>query len=300
MQADSTPTGRARVGLLSNRHVLLLPLLLVSTLALPGCATRMVGERLIYSTGLEVDLIHEVKGFETQPRDYEHPAIISKTRMLNILNAVEVETRKEGEAGVIRQPAFHPEIVERTAVALVEAFAAADPNQEIGLKVVRKERRLGVFHTKYLTSFLAYIDDGYLYLLLDRIDWRIPQADESKDLPDPVRGRAHMDFRVVSGQHLFYAGPQALEIAWQDPVFREAYRLPGSTDGERRRREILEESPVPRDEQEAAMGTEGTLDVDQLSADQLRALADLEDDRRAGRITETAYQRAKRELLRKR
>jgi len=40
--------------------------------------------------------------------------------------------------------------------------------------------------------------------------------------------------------------------------------------------------------------------LDRLPPEQLRALADLEEDRREGRITETAYQRERRQLLRKR
>lgn len=299
MHAASTPAGRPLAPPAAALLAFAFTLAFALT-ALTGCGTRMVGHRIISSTGLQVELVREVKGFTTQPQAHEHPAIISESRMLHILNAVEVETRKEGESGVIRQPAFHPEIVERTAVALVQAFAEAGPDDEIGLMVVRKERRLGVFHTKFLTSFLAYVDEGHLYLVLARVDWEIPQSEESKPLPEPWKEAHRMDFRVVSGPHLFYAGPQALEIAWRDPVFRQDYRLPGSTDGETRRREILEESPIPRDEQESAMGTSGTLDVDELTAEQLRALADLEDDRRAGRITEPAYQRAKRQLLRKR
>ena len=42
------------------------------------------------------------------------------------------------------------------------------------------------------------------------------------------------------------------------------------------------------------------ISLDQLSSEQLRTLADLEDDRREGRITEAAYQRSKRQLLRER
>jgi hypothetical protein len=109
-----------------------------------------------------------------------------------------------------------------------------------------------------------------------------------------------MDFRVVSGQHLYYAGPQALEIDWQNPVFQTAYRLPGSTRGAKRRREVIAESAVPRDEREAASNRDDGVAIGELTSDQLRALADLEDDRRDGRITETAYQRAKRQLLRQR
>jgi hypothetical protein len=269
----------------------------VVSAGLTGCATRSVRSTIIDRTGMEVDLVREVDGFETVPRGFQHPAIISKERLTNILNAVAIETRTDKNV-VVQQPAFNSEIVEATARALSEAFAEAGPDQEIAVKAVRKEMKLGVFHTKYLTSFLAYMENGYLYLILNRVDWRIPQKDEAKKLPEPQRDQAPMNFRVVSGEYLYYAGPQALEIAWQDPVFRTPYQLPGTSKGERRVREVIADSPIPKEE----VDTQGAAGVtlEQLSPDQLRALADLEEDRKQGRITEAAYQRARRELLRSR
>jgi hypothetical protein len=61
---------------------------------------------------------------------------------------------------------------------------------------------------------------------------------------------------------------------------------------------VLYQSDVPADEFGDEAG--GATEFDDLSPEQLRALADLEEDRRQGRITEPAYQRARRELLRKR
>ena len=48
------------------------------------------------------------------PRDHEHPAIISKERLRNILGAIEIETMADGK-GTIRHPAFAPELIEPTA-----------------------------------------------------------------------------------------------------------------------------------------------------------------------------------------
>ena len=269
---------------------------------LGGCATRAVRKPIINRMDVKVDLVRQVKGFTTQPRAFEHPAIISVERLQNILNAVEVETsaNSRGGTGVIRQPAFHPAIVEATATAMSEAFAEANPDQEIGVKAIRKEMQLGVFHRKYLTSFLAYLKDGYLYLLLNRVDWPIPQKAEDDPLPEPRRGYSPMKFRVIAGEHLYYAGPQTLEIEWQSPVFRKPYHLPGTTGGSKRRRSIIEQSPIPREEREAASRDADEVGIEALSPEQLRALADLEEDRREGRITEATYQRAKRQLLRKR
>jgi len=243
--------------------------------------------------------VSQVQGFsEKTPQGYEHPAILSKQRLVHILNAIEVETPQPKRAAHLRQPAIPRDLVEQAAEALAEGFAQAGPDEELGVKLIRKEMRLGLFHRKYLTSFLAYIKDDYLYLLLSRVDWKIPEAKKGDKLPEPQRNRSPMNFRVVSGEHLFYAGPQALEIAWRDPVFRQPYRLPGSTDGAKRVREILLEAPIPQDELDA-VSSKGTS-LESLSPEQLRALADLEEDRREGRITENAYQRSKRQLLRRR
>lgn len=280
-----------RLGLL----LLIVQLLGVSVV---GCATRSVRDKAVRKTGLEVDLVRQVKGFSTQPLGYEHPAIISIERMQRILAAIEVETRDDESTGFIRQPAFHPDIVLPAAQGLIDGLRDAGPDQEIAVNVVRKSMRLGVFNRKHLTSFIAYIDDGQLFLTLRRVDWPIPRREENKELPVPRRDYRPMDFRVVSGDHLFYAGGQTLEIDWQNAVFRKAYRLPGSTGGEKRRRQILEQSPVPKADIDESnpIGEQ----VGELSPDQLRALADLEEDRRAGRITEAAYQRAKRQILRQR
>jgi hypothetical protein len=62
------------------------------------------------------------------------------------------------------------------------------------------------------------------------------------------------------------------------------------------------QSDVPADEFGGDDDGEDAGDTrfEDLTPEQLRALADLEEDRRQGRITEPAYQRARRELLRKR
>lgn len=263
-----------------------------------GCATRFSRHSVIDRRTAKVDLVSEVVGlFQTKAEGYQHPAVISRVRLVNILNAIEVETPQEG-GGFVREPAIHPEIVEDAAAAISDAFAEVGPDQKLGVKLIRKEAKLGLFHTKYLTSLLAFIKEDHLYILLSRVDWPIPQAKEDDKLPEPRTDQQPMKFRVVSGEHLFYAGPQALEIEWQSSVFRTAYHLPGTAGGEKRRREVLLQAPVPKDELREA--NEGSLSVDELSPEQLRTLADLEEDRRQGRITEAAYQRSKRQLLRQR
>lgn len=263
-----------------------------------GCGTRYARHEVVGLRDVQVDLVSQVEGlFGTVSQGYEHPAVISEVRIVHILNAIEVETPLEG-GGFLREPALYPGMAAEAAGAIAQAFAEADPDQAIGVKLTRKEAKFGIFHTKYLTSFLAFMKDDHLYIELSRVNWPIPQPMEAKKLPEPRRGESPQSFRIVSGEHLFYAGSKALEIDWRSPVFRTAYHLPGTSGGVARRKEILLESPIPKEE----MGgpNEALESVDQLSPEQLRALADLEEDRNQGRITEAAYQRAKRQLLRER
>lgn len=283
------------------RTALFLFALVVPLLFSAGCAGRLNRHSIVNRRAVEIDLVTVREGlFGTQARNFQHPAIISVDRMKNILGSLEVETAENANR-FLRKPAIHPGIVDEAAEALVKAFAEADPNSELGVKLIRKEQQLGVFHNKYLTSFLAHMKDDHLYITLSRIDWLIPQSKEKQSfksgkLPEPQPGGSTTGrFRVVSGEPLYYAGPFALEVDWRSAAFQKPFRLPGSAKGSERRREVLFQSKEPapgRDESGANIGD--------LSPEQLRALATLEEDRRAGRLTETAYQRAKRDLLRKR
>lgn len=265
-----------------------------------GCATRNVRHEIRNDYLTMVDLVREVRGFSVQEQGYEHPAIISPTRLSNILRALEVEMQTD--EGTIRQPAIHPAILNRVSEALSDALEQAGPNEEVAVKAVRKQRRLGVFDSKFLTTFLAHVKNEQLYVALRRVDWPLPSGSEATKtknvFPDPIRERKSMDFRVVTGEPIYFAGPQDLEIDWRSDAFETAFHLPGSTKGRKRKREVLESSRIPKEEFAPEPGE--AVGLDQLTPEQLRALADLEEDRREGRITETAYQRERRQLLRQR
>jgi len=286
---ERTDPGRRRAWLLG-------PVVALALLALPGCATRSVYHNIVTRHSIEVELMRQVRGFSTQKLGHDHPAIISSARLVNILGALEVEVRDE--RGAVRQPAIHRDILEETAEVLSEALAQAGPDEEVAIKAIRKEARIGILHRKFLTTFLAHVDDDQLYISLRRVEWQIPRAEEKKRLPNPSRDRKVMDFRVVTAEPIYFAGVQDVEIDWRNDVFRNAFRMPGSTGGEKRRREVLESIPVPKEELRTEGGS-GTS-IEDLSPEQLRALADLEEERRAGRMTENDYQRARRQLLRSR
>lgn len=264
---------------------------------LSSCLTRSIHHSHIKHNLIEIDFVRQVSGFTKQKLGYEHPAFISKERLVHILSALEIEARQK-KGGVIRQPAIHPDIVDQTAEALSKAFKEVGPDEAIGVYSIRKQMRIGILHFKYLTSFLAHIKDGHLYLSIRRVEWLVPKGREDDAYPPLRRDKKPMNFRVVTGDPIYFAGTQDLEIDWQNDVFRKDFRLPGTTSGEKRRREVLLQSPIPKDELEALQ--KDAIPYTELTPDQLRALADLEEQRREGTITENAYQRSKRQLLRPR
>jgi hypothetical protein len=268
----------------------LLPWLLIAiAVALPGCITRTVREGVVEENDLEIVLRSERKGGKEIERHFQQPATISAQRLSNILGALTIEDR-EGKVSQQRA-AIAYELLAPVSEGLSQAFAEADANQEIAVKAVRKEHRLGIFHRKYLTSFVTFLRDDYLYVFLSRIDWEIPKRREDDHLPEPRIGDRVMDFRTVPGGAILQNSSRSVLVRWQDPVFRRAVVERSASDDERRRT-VLMESPIPAEELEAQ---EQSLPRG-LSAETLRALADLEEARQAGEITESEYQRRYWEL----
>jgi hypothetical protein len=93
-----------------------------------GCASRPRRHSIIDRAGMQVDLVRYVKGFKTEPQGFEHPAIISKERLVHILGAVEIETREKGGA-TIRQPGIHAELVDPIAEASRRPCARPGPTR---------------------------------------------------------------------------------------------------------------------------------------------------------------------------
>jgi len=81
-------------------------------------------------------------------------------------------------------------------------------------------------------------------------------------------------------------------VRWRDPYFSQN-RRPITTKGVRTRT-ILMESEVPTDELGASLPAKLS---DNLSPETLRALADLEEERRAGKLNETQYRMRRDDIL---
>ncbi|MCZ6784330.1 MAG: hypothetical protein O7G30_13565 [Proteobacteria bacterium] len=260
-------------------------LAIVVALFLPGCITRTVTDDFYDHAGIYVFFRYQQKSGRPISRGYQHPAVISKERLAHILSVIDVKTR-EGQSEE-RRPAVEATILYPIAEVLSTAFAKATPAQEIAVVMARKKRRLGLFHRKYLTSFIAWIQDDSLYLDFSRVEWEVPKQKEA-ELPMPRVGDKAMPFRVVPGRAMHSVGPQTVAVAWREPIFSSPFgqRADGVV-----RRTVLMDSPIPAAELEEEGLPPG------LRPEDLRELADLEEARQNGEITESYYQRRRESII---
>jgi hypothetical protein len=268
---------------------------LVGLLGLSGvmaCGTRSVQTPVVDTPTLQVSLRLEKKNGVLVNREFQHPSSISQQRLSHILGALEIETREEGEPRR-RLAAIHPELLVPISRGMVEAFEQADSTQEVVVIAIRKQQRLGIFHKKFLTTLIAFFRDERLVIHLSRVEWEIPREREKKNMPEPWRDEKQMEFRSAPGRKMAQAGSQGVSIRWRDNLFSSPVRTAGDAGGPRRERIILMDSPIPREELDED-GDSSSLDG--LDPETLRALADLEEARRNGSITETEY-RQRRETL---
>ena len=275
---------RQRLATSSLGLAVLIPLLILGS----GC-TRTVKTVISDNGRIKVYLRETVETGTTQERGYQHPTAIAPQRLAHILGAVDVEI--QGGEKRQQQAALHPELLKPISSALVKAFEQANPNQQVAVMAIRKQQRLGLFHKKFLTSFIAFFRDDRLYLQFSRIEWEIPKAREDSKLPGPEPNEKQMAFRTVPGIKMKSLGAQGVAVRWRDRVFSAPVRSASSAGGDMQRRTVLMESPVPEAE------TDGGIDAANLEADTLRALADLKESRKNGSITEGEYRERLESLL---
>lgn len=257
-----------------------------------GCISRPVKQEIFEEGMTRVYLRSDVRWTTPVPKGYDHPAAIAPVRLSRILSRIDVRP-PEGWLPSFgedrdRVPAVDTEQLETLAAALSEALAEAAPHQEAVVMAVRETKRWGLFDHDYLTSFVAYVRDGRLHLHFNHFDWDIPRRDQR--LPEPRIGRHPQRFELYPGTALVRLDEQSVAVDWRDPVFERDSRMEMGAGGEMRRREILEETPPEELPPPLDALPEG------LTPAQLRALADLEERRRAGEITEAEYRTRRREI----
>lgn len=265
-------------------------------LAASGCSTTRVVRTPVYQKDrVEAFLRSYQRGGEAVARGFAHPAVIAPVRLAHILSFVDVEMLVGKQRS--RVAAVDPGTLYAVADALSAALEKADPSQEVVVRALRQERSLGIFHKEFLTSFVAYVKGDLLTFYFGYVDWEVPKMGagaKQEDLPEPKEGVRAMDFRIVPDSALVSLGPQSAGADWRSDRFREPERIQVTPGGQVLRRTILLES-APEETGGAPPSEE--LPLEGLSPDTLRALADLEERRRAGELSEAEYQTRRRQLL---
>lgn len=274
-----------------SRADLLTCFLGATLLASTGCGTRYARVPVSESEGLRVVLRAELRDGEPRDRGFHHPATVSGVRIAHVLAQIDVRTDVEDGEKSERRAAFPVELVYPLGDQLSAALAQADPSQEVVVQALRSERKLGLFTQTYATSFLAYVGaDDLLHLHLSRLDWPVPKGDED-ELREPVAGREVMAFRVLASDGVVPTGHQSVAVHWRDARFRDPTAVRVGPGGKVQRRKVLMEEEAPT---EPVPGAGAPLPSD---PETLRALADLEEARRSGAVTEAEYQQRRKALL---
>jgi hypothetical protein len=263
--------------------------LLLLALLLGGCITRPVKEPVFKKDAIEVTLRSEKRWFRTVDKGFSHPITIAPVRMAYILSRIDLRPGHEDKE---RTPAIPTEFLFPIAEGISEALGRATPDQEVVVMAVRETKRFGIFDHDYLTSFVVYVRDERLYLHMGHHDWQIPPRRDER-LPEPRIGDHPERFRLYPGTAMALVDSQSLAIDWRDPIFARPTRTKVLPTGEVVRKTILMESPPEVDESSESVEP---LPGD-LSPEQLRALADAEEARRSGKMTEAEYRARRREIL---
>ncbi|MGH0032891.1 MAG: hypothetical protein ACQGVC_24125 [Myxococcota bacterium] len=270
-------------------------LLGVATLA-SGCLTRHVREDVFKQDRVQVFLRQDERLFRDVVKGYDHPATISAVRIAHILSRIDMRLQvKEGNR---RKPAIPTELLYQIADGMSQSLARAGENQEVVVMALRSERNLAVLSSEYLTSLIAYVRADKLYIHLSHSDDLMKDSyRKGEKLPAPRLSDSPSRFRLYGGTAMTLISSNAVAVAWRDKVFSRPTRTKILPTGEVKRKTILLESPDVVEEEEALEGPSRAKVPDGLSPGQLRALADLEEERLSGAITETEYRMRQQEIL---
>ena len=269
-----------------------LPILLgLALLASSGCGTRYQRVPIQENGDVTALLRAELRSGQRFDRGFHQPVTISGVRLAHVLSELDVRV-DDDDKKVQRRPAIPTDLIYPLRDLLSKALAQADSSQEVVVQALRHERRLALFTQTYATSLTAYVGkDERLYLVLSRLDWPVPKGKED-ELHEPMPGKEVMAFRVLASEGIDPVAHQTVAVSWQDERFRNPSAVHVGPGGKVTRRTVLMESDAPPAEEPTGNKVEAPSD-----AATLRALADLEDARRSGAITEADYQRKRRELL---
>ena len=118
--------------------------ILVAGLA-TGCVTRP--EPIFEEGGIQVFLRSDVRWMRTVEKGYSHPVTIAPVRVAHILSRIDLKPPSgflvSFEGDKERVPAIQTDALYTVAEGVSKALAAADPNQEVVVMVIRDTKKLG-------------------------------------------------------------------------------------------------------------------------------------------------------------
>ena len=206
-----------------RKFSLLLALIATSlaTLTLPGCVTRSVQQEVVNEYGLTIKLRSQAKPFaDPTPRGFEQPAVIPATRLALILGGIEIDRRESDEDSAReRRPAVPSKLLKQISEGLSQALAEASPDQEIVVLALRKQAQHGLFHRKFLTSFVSYLKQGQIYFFFSRVEWPVDKKRAGDRLPEPQPNDRAMPIDTVGNDTYTRVGAQGVRVDWRSPTF---------------------------------------------------------------------------------
>ena len=267
-----------------------LPLLLLAA----ACATPVRED--VFNEGPVTVFLRSEKSWQfgsLVEKDYDHPVTISPVRIAHILSRIDV--RIAGK----REPAIPTDMIYPMAEGISRSLSRAGAEQEVVVMAIDKSRHFGLFDHDYLTSFVVYVKGPQLFVYMARINWEVPPR-ERDNPPQPQIGEERMAFRLYPSKAMELVEGQGVAAEWKAEVFSRPTRTKVLPTGKVLRKTILLESDEDEPETHTSEGEEGQPVVEAptgLSPQQLRALADLEEARQAGEITEAEYAARQQEIL---
>jgi hypothetical protein len=266
--------------------------LLCLGVATSGCMTKQVRTPVYDQNKVQVFLRQDVKGGKGVDQGFSHPVTIAPIRITNILARLEVRKEDGDEAENMREPAISTGVLFAIGEGISQALAKADPSQAVVVMAAERRKSLKVFTADYLTSLIVWVKDDRMYIHLGQLGE--PMSTDPRDKPrEPQLDVVESKKRVLASDGFTTAGPRLVAADWRSNAFGDLSAIRIRPGGGVTRRTILMEEAVddPTGQPGPAPPPEG------LSPEALRALADLEETRRNGELSETDYQEKRRQIL---